>query len=89
MRYAWVRPLLNKTMRSVADAFDQILKSMPVKPFYIQSDKGTEFTGRDFGNVLKKYGISYFTTENDDSWFMYIYSSCCFSVTPLAHSFLE
>ena len=65
-RYAWVRPLVNKEMATVSSAFDNILKSMPSPPFYLQSDKGCEFTGRDFKNVLKKYGVRYFSTENDD-----------------------
>ena len=64
-KYAWVRPIKNKTGQSVTIAFDSILKEGR-QPIAIQSDKGKEFLNSRFQNYLKEKGIDFFTTENDD-----------------------
>ena len=66
-KYAWVRTLKNKTMKSVATAFADVLEeTRPRKPLYVQTDKGTEFMGKAFFDLLKKNSIQFFTTENED-----------------------
>jgi len=32
----------------------------------LQSDKGSEFVGSTFQNMLKKHGITFHTSENED-----------------------
>ena len=40
-KYAWVRPLKNKSGLCVKEAFESILREKV--PLYLQTDKGTEF----------------------------------------------
>ena len=60
---AWVVPLKDKTGVSLVKAFESIKNSLPQ---YLQTDKGTEFLNRTFQTWLKKKGVHFFTTENDD-----------------------
>ena len=54
-------------MKSVGAAFADVLKeTRPRKPLYVQTDKGTEFMGKAFSDLLKKNSIQFFTTENKD-----------------------
>ena len=56
-KYVWVRPMKNKTARSLLEAFDSIL-SEGRKPEKLRTDKGTEFVNDSFQQYLKKKGIS-------------------------------
>ena len=47
-KYAWVVPLKNKTCKSLVEAFDHIFKQDERIPERLQTDKGTEFTNRQF-----------------------------------------
>lgn len=47
-RFAFVRPLNDKSAKNVLDAFKSILNEAKQKPFMIVMDKGTEFTNRQF-----------------------------------------
>lgn len=58
-RFAFVRPLQSKHPRQVVKALDDILKTSHRKPQNIQTDAGTEFTGKDFQHFLKKENISF------------------------------
>ena len=46
-KYVWVRPMKNKTARSLLEAFDSIL-SEGRKPEKLRRDKGTEFLNESF-----------------------------------------
>ncbi len=46
-KYAWARPLKNKTGKEVTKAFDSILKENRV-PQKLQTDMGTEFFNKHF-----------------------------------------
>ena len=61
---AWAIPLRTKTAREVAEAFEKILRDG--KCNMSQSDKGSEFVGSTFQNMLKKHGIKFYTSENED-----------------------
>ena len=54
-KYAWIEPLGDKTARNVTSAFEKILdRANPRVPVYLQSDRGKEFVGSAFQNILKK-----------------------------------
>lgn len=63
-KYAWIRPLKNKTASSVIAAFDTIFKQGR-KPSKLQTDDGTEFTNRAFQAFLKEKGVGFFTTKSE------------------------
>ena len=63
-KYAWVRPLKNKTGAEVTKAFASILKENRI-PQKLQTDKGTEFFNKHFQQLMKKYNIHHFATASD------------------------
>ena len=63
-KYAWVRPMKNKTARSLLEAFDSIL-SEGRKPEKLRTDKGTEFLNESFQQYLKKKNIHFYTANNE------------------------
>ena len=63
-KYAWVRPLKNKSGLCVKEAFESILEEKV--PLYLQTDKGTEFKITLFQRQLAEYEIKFYTSENDD-----------------------
>ena len=63
-KYVWVRPMKNKTARSLLEAFDSIL-SEGRKPEKLRTDKGTEFVNESFQQYLKKKGIQFYTANNE------------------------
>ena len=63
-KQAWVHPLPSKRGQETAQAMESILKALPRMPLSLQSDKGTEMKAAPFQNLLKKYKIHFFTTEN-------------------------
>lgn len=68
-KYAWVEPLTDKTAASVAKAFTRILSNKNNNgrsPIYLQSDKGKEFIGAAFQNLLKRKNIQFRIARNPD-----------------------
>ena len=63
-KYAWVRPLKNKSGLFVKEAFESILEEKV--PLYLQTDKGTEIKNTLFQGQLTEYKIKFYTSENDD-----------------------
>ena len=63
-RYAWVRPLKNKSGLCVKEAFESILREKV--PLYLHTDKGTELKKTLFQGQLAEYEIKFYTSENDD-----------------------
>jgi len=61
---AWAVSVRTKTGRDVANAFEKILSDG--KPNMVQSDKGTEFLNSTFQSMLKRHGIKFYTSENED-----------------------
>lgn len=66
-KYAWVKPLKNKTGPVLARAMEEILKKSKRRPLHVQSDKGGEFTNRWFREVLKKRHINFYTSQNEET----------------------
>lgn len=72
-KYAWVKPLLNKTGNAILSAFKDIVaeaKSMevsttPALPAKLQVDKGTEFYNKQFEKYCKDNNIVLFSTYSD------------------------
>ena len=63
-KYAWVRPIKNKTGPAVSRAFRDILEQGRV-PNYLHTDQGTEFLNSQFRNLMRQYGIQFFTTNSE------------------------
>ena len=60
---AWVVPLNNKTGASLVQAFESIADLLPRS---LQTDKGSEFTNRQFQHWLAEHQVHFLTSENDD-----------------------
>lgn len=66
-KYVWTENLKVKTATAVADAFQKILVRASGRVCVcLQSDKGREFTGAAFQNVLKKHDIKFRVARNPD-----------------------
>ena len=63
-RYAWVRPLANKTGRCVTSAFKDILYEGRV-PMKLQTDEGKEFYNKTFQDLMCEHDIKHFSTTNE------------------------
>jgi len=63
-KYAWAVPLKTKTGREVADAMQSILEQRQCT--LLQADKGTEWLNSKFQEMIRHYGIKFYTSENDD-----------------------
>lgn len=65
-RKAWAYPMKNKMAATVAETFSQIFKDGTTPPKLLQTDSGTEFMGKPFQTMLKKFGIYHFVSLNRD-----------------------
>ena len=63
-KYAWVRPLKNKTGRSVTSAFKDILDEGRV-PRRLQTDEGKEYYNKSFQDLMRVRDITHFSTGNE------------------------
>jgi len=63
-KYAWSVPLKTKTGREVASAFETILEER--KCTFLQGDKGAEWLNAPFQELLRRHGIKFYSSENDD-----------------------
>jgi len=61
---AWAVPVARKSARDVVEAFEKV--SAGQKCTMVQSDKGTEFLNSSFQSMLKRHGIKFYTSENED-----------------------
>jgi len=62
---AWSIPTKIKMGREVSNAFERILDERPCN--MVQSDKGTEFIDSTFQSMLRRRGIKFYTSENEDT----------------------
>lgn len=65
-KYAFAIGVCDKSGKNVVKAFDRILTTSHRRPAALNTDKGREFLNSTFQNYLKKKGIRFFTSENDD-----------------------
>ena len=63
-RYAWIRPIRDKSADSIVAAFGDIIKQGR-KPIKLQTDQGKEFVNSKFKKFLKANNIEFFTTTDD------------------------
>lgn len=63
---AYARVLKQKTSTDTIKAFKSIFREAECTPKNLQSDKGTEFTGKLVKHLFHTNGINYFTTKNPD-----------------------
>lgn len=64
-RYAFVRPLRNKTGLEVSKAIDDIFKTAKRNPSKIGVDFGSEFYNRNVRALLDKYNIKLYSVHNE------------------------
>jgi len=61
---AWAVPVRTKSGQDIANAFEKIL--IDGTSNMVQSDKGTEFLYSTFQSMLKRRGIKFYRSENED-----------------------
>ncbi|KAE9523099.1 hypothetical protein AGLY_016505 [Aphis glycines] len=69
-KFAWAFPLKKKDGISVSKAFEKIIEQAKTQnhqtPKLLHADKGLEFENKHFKNVLKKYSIHMYHTQNEE-----------------------
>lgn len=69
-KFVWSKPLKNKNGKEVSEEFENIIKESKKvdhsSPNLLHTDKGTEFTNKDFKKILDKYKIKLYHTENEE-----------------------
>ena len=63
-KHAWAISIKTKSVHSVADAFEKIVSEETCN--MVQSDKGTEFLNSTFQSMLRRPGIHFYTSENEE-----------------------
>ena len=64
-KYAWARPLKNKTGSSVSRALEEVFNSSKRCPYRLWTDRGTEFYNQNVENMLKRYKVHLYSTFNE------------------------
>lgn len=59
---AFAKPILNKTASHVTHAMNEIFIESSSTPNHLQTDNGKEFHNKMFKNLMKKYGINFYST---------------------------
>ena len=63
-RYAFARPLKNKTGKETAAGLKSIFQTTGIHPEFLWCDRGTEYYNSDVADLLKKYDITLYSTYN-------------------------
>ena len=66
-KYAWVRPLKDKTAATLTTVMKDILEKSGRRPLYVMSDKGSEFVNRSFKAMLKSFDVVFYTSQNEET----------------------
>ena len=64
-KYGWIKPLKDKTGKSITNAFKQVTNEDKRKPKFLWDDKGKEFHNKTFIDFLHKIKITLYSTENE------------------------
>lgn len=64
-KYAYVRPLKDKTAKEVTKAMKSILEKLPVPIKNIHSDLGKEFMNSQFKDLMQKFNINHYQTYSE------------------------
>lgn len=69
-KYVWSKPLKKKDGKNVSKAFEEIIKNAiqigHKSPNLLHTDKGLEFKNKEFDEILNKYNIKLYHTENEE-----------------------
>jgi transposase InsO family protein len=69
-KFAWSYPLKKKDGKCVSTAFEKIIEKAKVQnhkpPALLHTDKGLEFENKLFKEILKKYEIKIYHTQNEE-----------------------
>ena len=63
-KYGFAEPVARKSSKLVAEAFAKIVKRSGRRPWYLMTDKGTEFRGEFQRYVTKDLGITLYTANS-------------------------
>ena len=61
-RYLWLKPLKDKKSKTVAIAVREIIEEDGRYPQMMWTDKGAEFLGQEFQDIVMEYSILYYNT---------------------------
>lgn len=61
-KYVWCLPLKSKTVKNVSEAMQKIFYIAKTTPKNLHTDRGNEFFGGIFQNLMKKYNINHYST---------------------------
>ncbi|XP_052794459.1 uncharacterized protein LOC128227719 [Mya arenaria] len=64
-KYVWLRPLRQKTVEEVTDAFADIFQNSGRDPAKLITDKGQEFKAKRVQDLMRKFDVHYFPTQNE------------------------
>ena len=64
-KYAWSIPLMDKTGKTITNAFERIVKTSKRKPNKLWVDQGSEFFNRTMDQWLKNNNIKRYNTYNE------------------------
>ena len=64
-KYAWVRVTKTKDKKTIANAFEDIIKKSGRQPQRLWTDGGGEYDNHYFGKLLKNYDIESYRTESE------------------------
>ena len=63
-KYGWAIPLKSKTASEVTEAFKRLRTKQKSEKLWV--DKGKEFYNRPMQDLLRKYNIEMYSTENEE-----------------------
>ena len=66
-KFAWVRPLKDKTAQSLTKVMKNILETSGRRPLHLQTDKGSEFVNKPFKDLMKDMNINFYTSQNEET----------------------
>ena len=65
-KYGWIVPIKTKTGSAVSVALEKVIKTSKRVPSKLWVDKGKEFYNKTMQQLLKKEGITMYSTENEE-----------------------
>jgi transposase InsO family protein len=66
-KFAFTVALKSKNSLDVVNAFKQIFENVKLTPLRLSSDRGKEFTNKNFQNLMKKHEIRFDVVEDDQN----------------------
>lgn len=66
-KFAWVRPLKDKSGAAIKEAMQSILDESSSRPLNLQTDKGGEFENRHFKDLMRSKNINFYTSQNEET----------------------